>query len=266
MKQINYFLATLAMVIATTFSAYAQYDSQILSEFAKGLELGIKTEMNKSEWKGIMTKAECVYNGDDIVISMEYTYTLQNTTQEYMDMIRGSISSEEMKTVQAQSISSALGANPQVKQLIVDILRRNNCCFVYNIDYIFPTDTQHIDIRLTADDISGKTVTKEDLINLLTQNYTSALKGEIGKNGIVDGKVEYDGSNLVITYVLDYDKDVIDAFPVAEMRDAYISEVKSNPISLSEMRQLNVNNIDIILVYTGVNGGVKTIYIDSDQF
>ena len=266
MKQINYLFATLAILIATTFSANAQYDSQILYEFAKGLKLGIDAEMHKPEWKGIMTKAECVYNGDDIVISMEYTYTLQNTTQENIDIIRANISSESMKTIQAQSISSALGQNPQVKQLIIDILRRNNCCLVYNIDYIFPTDTQHIDIRLTADDISGKTVSKEDLINLLMQNYTSAFKGEIGKNGIVDGKVEYDGSNLVITYVLDYDKDVIDALPAAEMRDAYISEMKSDPISLSEMRQLKVNNIDIILVYTGVNGGVKTIYVDSEQF
>ena len=266
MKQINYLFATIAMIIATTFSANAQSNQQFLTEFAKGIDVGLKMEMDKPEWKGLMTKAECVYDGNDIVITTEYTYTLQNSTQEYIDMIKDNLSAENLKISQAQSLSTTLDLNPQIKELLIDIMRSSNCCILYDIDYHFINDTQHITIRLTPDDISGNTISKDDLINMLLENYRKGLSMEIGKNGIVDGKVEYDGSNLVVSYVLDYDKEVIDELPAVEMRESYVSEVKSDPGSLSEMRQLKVNNIDLILVYIGKNGGVKTIHIDTNQF
>lgn len=266
MKQINHLFATLAIIIATTLSASAQSNQQLLSDLAKGIDMGLKTEMDKPEWKGLLTKAECVYNGNDIVTTMEYTFTLQNSTQENINMIRDNLSTENLKIAQVQNLSTTLDANPQVKELLIDLMRSSNCCWVYNIDYIFPTDTQHMTVRLTVDDISGNTISKDDLINVILENYRKAISMEIGKNGVVGGEVGYDGSNMVLSYVVDYDKEIIDELPVAEMRDIFVSEMRSNAISLSEMRQLKLYNIDIILIYTGVNGGVKSVFIDTDQF
>lgn len=266
MKQINYLFATIAMIIATTFSASSQSNKQLLTEFAKGLDDGFKMEMDKPEWKGLMTKAECVYDGYDIVVTTEYTYTLQNTTQENIDIIKDNLSAENLKILQVRSFSTILDQNPQIKEWLINIMRSSNCCIVYDIDYHFINDTQHITLRLTPDDLSGNTISKDDLITMILENYRKAVSMEIGKNGVVDSKVEYDGSNLVMTYVLDYDKEVIDELPAVGIREGFISEVKSNPVLLSEMRQLKINNIDLILVYIGKNGGAKTVHIDSNQF
>lgn len=266
MKQINHLFATLAIIIATTFSANAQSSQQLLTELAKGLDLGLKMEMDNPEWSSIMTKAECVYDGNDIVVTLEYTYTLQNTTQEHIDLIKDNISAENLKIAQAQNLSTTLDQNPEIKELLIDAMRDSNCDFVYDMNYVLPTGAQQIIVRLTADDISGNTISKDDLINMMLESYRNGLSKEIGKNGIVDGKVEYDGSNLVMTYVIDFDKDIINELPASEIKDAFVSEMKSNTLSISEMRQLKINNIDIIVVYTGVNGGVKSVFIDSDQF
>ena len=65
MKYLNHIFTALVIIMTTAFSANAQSDKEILKSLAEGLELGLKQEMNNASMKGIMTGANCEYNGQD---------------------------------------------------------------------------------------------------------------------------------------------------------------------------------------------------------
>ena len=268
MKYLNHILTTLAIILATSFSVNAQSDKEILNSLAEGLEVGIKQEMNNATWKGIMTGANCEYNGQDIVLTMEYSFTLDNTSQENIDLVLRNFSTESIKLTQSHSLSTVFDSMLQkdVKDMILNILKQNNCRLVYNIYYNFPTTTKHCNFAITADEIDNKDVSKEDFIELMLQNYRKTMKVEIENGHVVDGSVEFNGRDVVHTYVLNVDKETIENMDVNLIKKLFVEQMKSDAISLAEMHQFKFNNIDFLLVYAGVNGGRKEIFIDSDQF
>ena len=87
MKHLNHIFTTLVIIMATAFSVNAQSDKEILESLAEGLEIGLKQEMNNASMKGIMTGGNCEYNGQDLVLTLEYTFTLENTTQENINLM-----------------------------------------------------------------------------------------------------------------------------------------------------------------------------------
>lgn len=150
--------------------------------------------------------------------------------------------------------------------MIINILKQNNCRLVYNIYYNFPTTTKHCNFTITADEIDKKDVSKEEFIELMLQNYNKALKIEIENGRAVDGRVEFNGRDVVLTYVLNVDKETVENMDVNLIKKLFVEQMKSDAISLSEMRQFKLNDIDFVMVYEGVNGGRKEVLIDSSQF
>lgn len=254
--------------MTTAFSANAQSDKEILESLAEGLEIGLKQEMNNASMKGIMTGANCEYNGQDLVLTMEYTFTLDNTTQENIDLMLSNFSAESIKLTQSRNLSVTFDTMLQkdVKDMIINILKQNNCRLVYNIYYNFPTTTKHCNFTITADEIDKKDVSKEEFIELMLQNYNKALKIEIENGRAVDGRVEFNGRDVVLTYVLNVDKETVENMDVNLIKKLFVEQMKSDAISLSEMRQFKLNDIDFVMVYEGVNGGRKEVLIDSSQF
>lgn len=268
MKYLNYIFTTLVIIMATAFSVNAQSDKVILESLAEGLDIGLKQEMNNATWKGIMTGANCEYNGQDILLTMEYTFTLDNTSQENIDLMLSNFNTESIKLSQSHNLSVTFDTMLQkdVKDMIVNILKQNNCRLVYNIYYNFPTTTKHCNFAITADEIDKKDVSKEEFIELMLQNYRKALKIEIENNRALDGSVEFNGRDVVLTYVLNVDKETIENMDGNLIKKLFVEQMKSDAISLAEMRQFKLNNIDFVMVYAGVNGGRKEILIDSDLF
>lgn len=86
--------------------------------------------------------------------------------------------------------------------MIINLLKNNDCNLVTNIYYNFPSETKHVTITLTADDLGGKTISKQDFIDMYVSSNRTTIKSEIGKNGVVDANVEYDGTNIIIKTVL----------------------------------------------------------------
>ena len=256
MKHLNHIFTTLVIIMATAFSVNAQSDKEILESLAEGLEIGLKQEMNNASMKGIMTGGNCEYNGQDLVLTLEYTFTLDNTTQ------------ENIKLSQSRNLSVSFDTMLQKddKDLIINILKRNNCRLVYNIYYNFPTTTKHCNFAITADEIDKKDVSKEDFIDLMLKNYNKALKIEIENGRVVDGRVEFNGRDIVLTYVLNIDKETVENMDVDLIKKLFVEQMKSDAISLAEMRQFKLNDIDFVMVYEGINGGRKEVLIDSSQF
>ena len=201
MKYLNHIFTALVIIMTTAFSANAQSDKEILKShlyhighnhghsfqctqsdkeilesLAEGLEIGLKQEMNNASMKGIMTGANCEYNGQDLVLTMEYTFTLDNTTQENIDLMLSNFSAESIKLTQSRNLSVTFDTMLQkdVKDMIINILKQNNCRLVYNIYYNFPTTTKHCNFAITADEIDKKDVSKEEFIELMLQNYKLA--------------------------------------------------------------------------------------------
>ena len=110
------------------------------------------------------------------------------------------------------------------KDMIINILKQNNCRLVYNIYYNFPTTTKHCNFAITADEIDRKDVSKEEFIELMLKNYNKALKIEIENGRVVDGRVEFNGRDIVLTYVLNIDKETIE--------NMYLS-ININPANLT---------------------------------
>ena len=94
----------------------------------------------------------------------------------------------------------------------------------------------------------------------------STLKIEIENGRVVDGRVEFNGRDIVLTYVLNIDKETIEKMDVNLIKKLFVEQMKSDAISLAEMRQFKLNDIDFVLAYEGINGGRKEITIDSSQF
>ena len=92
------------------------------------------------------------------------------------------------------------------------------------------------------------------------------MKIEIENNRALDGSVEFNGRDVVLTYVLNVDKETIENMDGNLIKKLFVEQMKSDAISLAEMRQFKLNNIDFVMVYAGVNGGRKEILIDSDLF
>lgn len=268
MKYLNHIFTALVIIMTTAFSVNAQSDKEILKSLAEGLELGLKQEMNNASMKGIMTGANCEYNGQDLVLTMEYTFTLDNTTQENIDLMLSNFSAESIKLSQSRNLSVTFDTMLQkdVKDMIINILKQNNCRLVYNIYYNFPTTTKHCNFTITADEIDKKDVSKEEFIELMLQNYNKALKIEIENGRAVDGSVVFNGRDVVLTYVLNVDKETVENMDVNLIKKLFVEQIKSDAISLSEMRQFKLNDIDFVMVYEGVNGGRKEVLIDSSQF
>ena len=105
MKYLNHIFTTLVIIMTTAFSANAQSDKEILKSLAEGLELGLKQEMNNASMKGIMTGGNCEYNGQDLVLTLEYTFTLDNTTQENINLMISNFSTESIKLSQSRYTS-----------------------------------------------------------------------------------------------------------------------------------------------------------------
>ncbi|MEE1365523.1 MAG: hypothetical protein UHE93_02430, partial [Muribaculaceae bacterium] len=121
--------------MATAFSVNAQSDKEILESLAEGLEIGLKQEMNNASMKGIMTGGNCEYNGQDLVLTLEYTFTLENTTQENINLMISNFSTESIKLSQSRNLSVTFDTMLQkdAKDMIINTLKRNNCRLVYNI-------------------------------------------------------------------------------------------------------------------------------------
>lgn len=268
MKHLNHIFTTLVIIMATAFSVNAQSDKEILESLAEGLEIGLKQEMNNASMKGIMTGGNCEYNGQDLVLTLEYTFTLDNTTQENIDLMLSNFSAESIKLTQSRNLSVTFDTMLQkdVKDMFINILKQNNCRLVYNIYYNFPTTTKHCNFTITADEIDKKDVSKEEFIELMLQNYNKALKIEIENGRAVDGSVEFNGRDVVLTYVLNVDKETVENMDVNLIKKLFVEQMKSDAISLSEMRQFKLNDIDFVMVYEGINGGRKEVTIDSSQF
>lgn len=268
MKHLNHIFTTLVIIMATAFSVNAQSDKEILESLAEGLEIGLKQEMNNASMKGIMTGGNCEYNGQDLVLTLEYTFTLDNTTQENINLMISNFSTESIKLSQSRNLSVTFDTMLQKddKDLIINILKRNNCRLVYNIYYNFPTTTKHCNFAITADEIDKKDVSKEDFIELMLKNYNKALKIEIENGRAVDGRVEFNGRDIVLTYVLNIDKETVENMDVDLIKKLFVEQMKSDTISLAEMRQFKLNDIDFVMVYEGINGGRKEVLIDSSQF
>ena len=268
MKHLNHIFTTLVIIMATAFSVNAQSDKEILESLAEGLEIGLKQEMNNASMKGIMTGGNCEYNGQDLVLTLEYTFTLDNTTQENINLMISNFSTESIKLTQSRNLSVTFDTMLQkdAKDLIINTLKRNNCRLAYNIYYNFPTTTKHCNFAITADEIDKKDVSKEEFIELMLKNYNKALKIEIENGRAVDGRVEFNGRDIVLTYVLNIDKEMVENMDVDLIEKLFVEQMKSDAISLAEMRQFKLNDIDFVLAYEGINGGRKEITIDSSQF
>lgn len=268
MKHLNHIFTTLVIIMATAFSVNAQSDKEILESLAEGLEIGLKQEMNNASMKGIMTGGNCEYNGQDLVLTLEYTFTLDNTTQENINLMISNFSTESIKLTQSRNLSVTFDTMLQkdTKDLIINTLKRNNCRLVYNIYYNFPTTTKHCNFAITADEIDKKDVSKEEFIELMLKNYNKALKIEIENGRAVDGRVEFNGRDIVLTYVLNIDKEMVENMDVDLIEKLFVEQMKSDAISLAEMRQFKLNDIDFVLAYEGINGGRKEVTIDSSQF
>ncbi|MEE1365102.1 MAG: hypothetical protein UHE93_00260, partial [Muribaculaceae bacterium] len=132
--------------------------------------------------------------------------------------------------------------------------------------YNFPTTTKHCNFAITADEIDRKDVSKEEFIELMLKNYNKALKIEIENGRAVDGRVEFNGRDIVLTYVLNIDKETIEKMDVDLIEKLFVEQMKSDAISLAEMRQFKLNDIDFVLAYEGINSGRKEVTIDSSQF
>jgi hypothetical protein len=111
-----------------------------------------------------------------------------------------------------------------------------------------------------------KDVSKEEFIELMLKNYNKALKIEIENGRVVDGRVEFNGRDIVLTYVLNIDKEMVENMDVDLIEKIFVEQMKSDAISLAEMRQFKLNDIDFVMVYEGINGGRKEVTIDSSQF
>jgi hypothetical protein len=83
---------------------------------------------------------------------------------------------------------------------------------------------------------------------------------------VVDGRVEFNGRDIVLTYVLNIDKEMVENMDVDLIEKLFVEQMKSDAISLAEMRQFKLNYIDFVMVYEGINGGRKEVTIDSSQF
>ena len=123
MKHLNHIFTTLVIIMATAFSVNAQSDKEILESLAEGLEIGLKQEMNNASMKGIMTGGNCEYNGQDLVLTLEYTFTLDNTTQENINLMISSFSTESIKLTQSRNLSVTFDTMLQkdVKDMIINI-------------------------------------------------------------------------------------------------------------------------------------------------
>ena len=128
MKHLNHIFTTLVIIMATAFSVNAQSDKEILESLAEGLEIGLKQEMNNASMKGIMTGGNCEYNGQDLVLTLEYTFTLDNTTQENINLMISNFSTESIKLSQSRNLSVTFDTMLQkdAKDMIINILKRNN--------------------------------------------------------------------------------------------------------------------------------------------
>lgn len=266
MKQLNYLFIVVAVILSSTFTMNAQSDTELFNIFAESMENGMYQEMSKPEWKGTMTGATCRYNGQDIVSTIEYTFNSQNSTPKDMELLKNSLSEKDLKIALTHNLSLTINSNAEIKDLFVDIFKRNQCDFVYNVYYNFPDTTKHINFSITIDELIDNPPTKEEFINTFITNYRKAMDSEIGKNGIINGSIEFDGKNIIITYIVDFDAETINNISSDSFENMIVDEWKATPTSLSEMRQLNDIDTDFIIIYRGANGGTKSVCIDTAQF